>query len=216
MTFRARPNTSSGFRYRRRRHVVKEVAWARDLPAHDSVSCEPLAQCLHEVAPLVANVQRHHGHTDTAADMLGRLRALVSVWGDDAVAFSYRQSGILAAATTALLHAGELYIRGAALDYDRIAGSPAYFVVGVYQPLEMAFRNNVRKIHMGTTAYRPKKMRGALIEPLWTLYCARDPGSISADVLRLVSQRKADLLLSETGSVCGADSIDSLLAEAGN
>jgi uncharacterized protein len=197
----------------RRRNIARELEWMRDLPSRDGLSSEPLSRCLHEVAPLVANVQGRHGHADTVAEILGRLRSLVSVWGDDAVVFSYRQSGVLVAAATALLHAEELYMRAAALDYDRIVGTPAYFAVSYYQPLATALQENMRRIHWGTAAYRPKVLRGALIEPLWTLYRARGAGGIAVDVLRSVSQRNADLLLAETGSVCGADSIASLLVE---
>lgn len=201
------------FPSRRRRIVARELGWAGQLPPGDSLSTEPLSACLGEVAPLVANVQQRHGHTDTVAEVTGRLRAQVAAWGDDAVVFCYRQSGVLSAAATAIQYSEELYMRAAAIDYDRIAKTPAYFTVGFYQPLAMALRAGIRKLHWGTSAYRPKILRGGLIEPLWTLYGFANRACLTPADARLAATRNTEALFAEVGPVFGRDYVTNFVRQ---
>jgi uncharacterized protein len=199
------------FPKKRRRNVRNELTWAERLEPGDSLSVEPLSECAGEVAPLIANVQGRHGHGDTATEITGRLNTLAKFWGANAMAFTYRQSGVLAAAATVIRHSGGLYTRAAGLDYERIAKTPAYFTVTFYQPLALALRTGIGKLYWGTSAYRPKILRGAVLEPLWGLYSFRDAGCLRPGDARLAETRNESVLRTQAAPVYDDDFISDLV-----
>jgi uncharacterized protein len=137
-----------------------------------------LAPQVRILAPLLANVQRRHGHHATvegAAYYLAQccsngLNDLSVVFlarnGDDPVAFS------LAYETN-----GALEMRVVGLDYDRTGEHAEYFAVLFDEPIRYAAERGLSRIEYGVEAFRAKLLRGCRLRPLWSVVTVCPEGS---------------------------------------
>lgn len=128
-----------------------------------------LADHYADAGPLLANVERRHGHDTTAARMTEVLRMKAAHVGDDAVVLLCRRDERLVAFSVVFPRGDELYVWGYGCDYDACGDDFEYFNLVFYEPIEYAIETGRSTIHLGVESYEAKVARGAEPVPLWSL-----------------------------------------------
>ncbi len=126
-----------------------------------------LRDCLPEAGLLVCNLQHRYGHMDDDEVWRGELGQMAALLGERGVVFSARREGALAGFALGYPHGETLYMRRCGFDYDRLCDAFEYFNLGYYLPLRYAYRQGLKRLHLGPTAYEAKVRRGATLAPLW-------------------------------------------------
>lgn len=148
-----------------------------------------LAECLAEAGPLVCNLQHRYGHVDDDEVWQAELEQMAELLGERGVVFSCRHEGALAGFALGYPHDKTLYMRRCGFDYDRLRDAFEYFNLGYYLPLQYAYRQGLKRLHLGPTAYEAKVRRGAVLAPLWGV--AAFTTESEADDAALAWNRKA-------------------------
>ncbi|MCQ4041843.1 GNAT family N-acetyltransferase [Streptantibioticus rubrisoli] len=131
---------------------------------------ESLWDCHRELAPLAVQLQHRHGQS---ASVEATERLLASQANHlDGVVFTCRLGRNLVAFALAYPWHDALYVRMAGFDYPRLVGAFEYFNLTTYLPIDYAYRNGLREIHLGMESYRGKLLRRAELEPLVTVFAA--------------------------------------------
>ena len=125
-----------------------------------------LAECHEELAPLCANVQRRHGHGDSAESLAAALRAQAAELDEKSVVFLARRDGRPAGFSLAFEHERVLHVRAVGLDYEQVGCDAAYFKLTYYLPIAYAGEAGLDAIEFGPTSYRAKLVRGCRPYPL--------------------------------------------------
>jgi predicted N-acyltransferase len=183
--------------YNHRRTVL------RDLRRFENSGCKleisRLSGALDIIPRLSRNVQNYHG---SKADEEGLRRMLEGhcKWldGMSIVIVVRGRDGDPIACTLSYIVDDTLYVRLTGLDYDRARESASYFVAAYYEPIRQAYRKDLKRVHWGIGALKPKVHRGARLEPLYGFFRGRsgtsvDPQSRLAAEARLRAHLKAEL-----------------------
>ncbi|GAA3850952.1 hypothetical protein GCM10022243_15960 [Saccharothrix violaceirubra] len=129
-----------------------------------------LAGSVDLVAPLLGNVQGHHGADPSVAGAAGYLRLCAAGGLDDqAVVFLARLDGRPVAFSLAYEFGGRLWMRVVGLDYDRAPACGAYFTTYFYEPVRYALARGLREIDFGMESFEGKLRRGARLRPQWAV-----------------------------------------------
>jgi predicted N-acyltransferase len=134
-----------------------------------SVSIVQLADCYDRVGPLLANVQHQHGHQETATDMVHYLERQARWLNDQSLVFLCFKSGRLIGFSLGYQWQDALYLRAVGLDYEFARQTSVYFNIAFYLPIRHAIECGLSGIHLGSGSYEAKVLRGARLEPLWSL-----------------------------------------------
>lgn len=126
-----------------------------------------LSECLEEVAPLGASLQRRYGHEVSAAELAKELSFQARHLDQASVVLLCRRGGRLVAFTLLYRWDDTLYARLAGFDYEHVAGSAAYFNLAFYQPIRLAIETGATSLHLGMASWQAKALRGAEFEPQW-------------------------------------------------
>lgn len=126
-----------------------------------------LADCLAEAGSLVCNLQHRYGHMDDDEVWRDELGQMAELLGERGVVFSCRRDGALAGFALGYPYSETLYMRRCGFDYDRLRDAFEYFNLGYYLPLEYAYRQGLKRLHLGPTSHEAKVRRGATLAPLW-------------------------------------------------
>jgi hypothetical protein len=147
------------------------------------VAEERLTDCLAEAKSLVCNLQHRYGHVDDDEKWRSELDHMARLLGHRGVVFSARRRGALVGFALGYPFGGTLYMRRCGFDYDALQDAFEYFNLGYYLPLQYAYRNGLRRLHLGPTAYEAKVRRGAVLAPLWSLavFDGTAPGPAASD-----------------------------------
>jgi uncharacterized protein len=127
--------------------------------------------------PLVAHLCRSHGTpmtdeqgrqylADIATSLPGRTKAYVA-----------RKDGVAMACSVCLVDDDAVYVRTYGYREGVQLRHNEYFVLCYDLPLSLALSRGIAGLHLGTGTYRPKILRGAQPEPLWTV-CFGRPGTV--------------------------------------
>jgi predicted N-acyltransferase len=135
--------------------------------AHYQTAEVRLEDCLAEAGALVCNLQHRYGHMDDDGVWQGELGKMAELLDERGVVFSCRHEGALAGFALGYPHGQTLYMRRCGFDYDRLRDAFEYFNLGYYLPLRYAYRQGLKRLHLGPTAYEAKVRRGAALAPLW-------------------------------------------------
>jgi len=158
-----------------------------------------------EVAPLLGNVQRHHGVDIPDELHAGYLRGCArGELAGQSVVFQCFQEGRLIGFSLAFAHHGRLTMRVTGLDYERTTVTGAHFALLCYAPVRYALEHGVRTIDLGTEAYRTKLLRGGELVPLWSLP-VRAPGGWTRERAVDRTRRLADELAASVGDLVDVD-----------
>lgn len=128
-----------------------------------------LSEWLSQAAPLMVNLLHKYGQSDTLEQVTRYLAAQVQDLDDQSVVFTASDQGRLVAFVHFYQNGERLVARSAGFDYEATDGSSAYFNLLIYEPLRYALAHGYRVLELGTTADAAKMLRGATLEPRWSL-----------------------------------------------
>lgn len=145
------------------------------------VEVSDLGSCLDQLPRLAAQLQAKYGHASTEAEIAAQLEAQARHLNSESRVLLCRRRGRLVAFSLFYRWRDRLYGRLAGFDYTATAGSDAYFNLAFYIPIQLALDENLRQIKLGMASWKAKVMRGASLDPAWTLVCPPGPvrGSFS-------------------------------------
>lgn len=194
---------------KRRRNVRKDLRRFADSGCRiETTALEPYVD---QLAPLLGNVQRHHGVDIPDELHAGYLRGCArGELADQAVVFQCFQDDHGSAGdrpigfTLAFAHHGRLAIRVTGLDYERTRGTGAYFSLLCYAPIRYALEHGISTIDFGTEAYETKLQRGGQLVPLWSLP-VRAPGGWTRERAVERTRRLAAELSATIGDLVDVD-----------
>jgi hypothetical protein len=174
----------------------------------------PLSSVIDDVVPLVAALQDKHGALGEPRALARLLARQEQAFGERAIAFVGRLHGQIGAFALVYRHDDVLEIRMAGLNYDLAPEAAyAYFNVTHYAPIDHAYANGARAVHLGVSALRAKVLRGARLTSLWALPIGWEwPDGVAAEAVRRVT----DELRAEIGERAAehfADEADPLPAQ---
>lgn len=159
-----------------RRTLSKGRRWevARELRRLSDAGCRieitSLEPYVDQLAPLLGNVQRHHGVDIPDELHAGYLRGCArGELADRAVVFQCFRGDRLIGFSLGFHGEGQLAMRVAGLDYEHTVGTNAYFALACYEPVKYAVAHGLEMIDLGPEGYRAKLLRGGQLVPLWSL-----------------------------------------------
>ncbi len=145
-------------------------------------------------------VARHGGHPDPR-QMLASRQFLSDVLPENIRVPGITRDGDLIACGIELIDTNNCYAASYGCDYTQGMGSIGYHNICFYNPLSYCCDNGVKRLHMGFEAFMPKKIRGAIVQPLemwlWTPGMAKCEGL--AALLRFIDSRASCYLRQFTG-----------------
>jgi hypothetical protein len=139
------------------------------------IELSDLRSCLAELPGLAAKLQAKYGHASTEAEIGAQLEAQARHLNSESRVLLCRRQGRLVAFSLFYRWRDCLYGRLAGFDYTATAGSDAYFNLAFYLPIQLALDENLSQIKLGMASWRAKVMRGASLDPAWTLVCPPGP-----------------------------------------
>lgn len=138
---------------------------------------------------------RHGGHPDLRK-MLASRRFLNDVLQKNIRVLAITRDGTLLACGMEIVSRDDCYAVSYGCDYTAGMGSIGYHSICFYNPLSYCCDNGVKRLHMGFEAFLPKKIRGAIVQPLemwlWTPDAAKRDAL--ATLLRFISTRASGYL----------------------
>jgi hypothetical protein len=157
----------------RRMNVHRE--WRTFLNAGYSLGVEHLEDCVQELVPLSANLERKYGNPVDE----GALHGVLSIQGrlcraQDRV-FTARRGGVLRAAALTYLHRDVLIVRLFAADYGRLCDAYEHYGLTYYLPVRYAADQGCRWVGIGIASASTKASRGAQLSPLWAVDLSTRP-----------------------------------------
>jgi uncharacterized protein len=166
----------NSFPRRRRYNIQREIQVFRS--SASTIVRTRLSDCLHEIGPLLGNVHRRHGASDTDADTTHYLATQTAHLDDISRVFLEVADGRPVGFSLCYEWGRELHVRVVGFDYERSARF-SYFNLAYYLPLEYAIQRKLDNIHLGTGTYGAKATRGAVLDPTWSLVWPPDGDSAS-------------------------------------
>lgn len=203
ITFDSFDGYLAGLSKNRRKHVHRDLR--RFTESGCRIEITALEPYVDQLAPLLGNVQRHHGVDIPDELHAGYLRGCArGELAGQAVVFQCFDGDRLIGFTLAFAHHGRLTMRVTGLDYERTEVTGAHFSLLCYAPLRYALEHGVRTIDLGTEAYRTKLLRGGNLVPLWSLP-VRAPGGWTRERAVERTRRLADELSTSVGDLVDVD-----------
>ncbi|MBM6405938.1 GNAT family N-acetyltransferase [Phycicoccus sp. CSK15P-2] len=163
----------------------------------------PLAPVVAEVAPLLGQVQGHHGDDPDPEAAAAYLRLCChGSLADAALAFVTRDAGGRAVAfSLGYSWHDTVFMRVAGLDYTRAGESGAYFESYFYAPVRHALDTGRVRVDFGGESLESKLRRGARPQARWSLSVG---AAVDADRAREVTARRVASLPSGRGPAPGS------------
>jgi predicted N-acyltransferase len=139
-------------------------------------SVRPVEEVLAEALPLIVEVTRGHGLTDSPRLADWRMRRWLRSGLDGYLAFTVRAPDErLVAACFVGRQGTSLEAFEIGLTADGGLRHPAYLEAMLYAPIEYALAEGVTRYELGLDAIAPKRARGARVEPVWAVHRAAVP-----------------------------------------
>jgi uncharacterized protein len=150
-----------------RKKARREVRTFRELaPAACRVR---LSSCYSEAARLTADLQHRHGHSESEDELRDFFGSQVTYLDDHSQVFVCREGEELRGFALFYEHDDVLYARVCGFDTPRARNDFMYFNLGYYEPIRYAAASRLRRIVFGTGSWKTKVLRGAILEPLWSV-----------------------------------------------
>ncbi|HEY1520780.1 MAG TPA: peptidogalycan biosysnthesis protein [Solirubrobacteraceae bacterium] len=127
------------------------------------------SSCYSEAARLTADLQQRYGHGESEAQLRGFFEAQVTHLDDHSQVFVCREESELRGFALFYDHEDALYARVCGFDSPRERNDFMYFNLGYYEPIRYAAASRRRSLALGTGSWKTKVLRGATLEPLWSV-----------------------------------------------
>ncbi|MFC9227469.1 GNAT family N-acetyltransferase [Streptomyces decoyicus] len=138
-------------------------------------SQRPLTQCWHDISPLIASHQRHHGEPGDPGHIRALIREQAETTGDAGMVHACHKDGRTVGCTLTYQTPTEVTSRAYGFDHRHPAHAAEYFELLYYRPMEAAYRTGASRLHLGIGTLRPKLRRGADVDLLWGLRTGPGP-----------------------------------------
>jgi len=106
---------------------------------------------------------------ETAEEARAFLRSQALALDTSSLTFTARRDGRLVAMALHYAWRDKLFGRLVGFDYEALTDAREYFSLYYYLPLQWAYRNGCRTIHLGMGSYSAKFRRGAQPVPRWAV-----------------------------------------------
>lgn len=167
-----------------------------------------LSGALDYAPRLLASVAAKHGGTPDVDRMRGALLQQVAELDEiSTVVFAAPPDAEPVAYSLSYAYGDTLFVRLAGLDHARAERAAAYFATTYYEPIRLAYRLGLRRIHVGIASYRPKVMRGAALSPLYGVLRGPDGAPLAPDRRAAVWAWLRGALHEELGGLAPPDSL---------
>jgi hypothetical protein len=176
----------AGLSRNRRGNVRREIA-ARGDCAHVYVG-EQAREHLVAAARLSASAYRQRGQPADDARAVPIYTRLLDSCGDDFVLTMICHAGEPVASACLIVGGTEALLYSAGLRLPESRAVAGYFNAAYYLPIEFAYRHGLRRIHLGPTSWAAKRLRGAVLRPLYSAV----PGDVT-DLVELLTGTDARL-----------------------
>jgi predicted N-acyltransferase len=157
----------------RRRQIM------RDRRRFDRTGCtvrrRPLGERLSVAGDLLSKTQNRYGFDVSPQSMTNLLKVQNEATGNTGVLYECVDGDETVGFCLAYEAGDTIYGRAVGFDYDRLRDGAEYFTLGYYAPIEHAYQSGMRRLHLGTSAYEAKILRGAAITPLWAIALGTRP-----------------------------------------
>ncbi|MEV4628240.1 GNAT family N-acetyltransferase [Micromonospora sp. NPDC049523] len=127
------------------------------------------------LAGLSAQVFQRYGAVGAEGKRLTRYRRMVEHWSPDLTVLLLRDTSGIVGFSSLVPWDGDLYVLDYGLDYDRAGAHAEYFQLVYYEPLRIAAAAGLQRVQLGKSALQAKRLRGAVVTPLWTLFADDTP-----------------------------------------
>lgn len=205
ITFDSFDGYLAGLARKRRKNIRRDLKRFTDTGCRIEITA--LEPYVDQLAPLLGNVQRHHGVDIPDELHAGYLRGCArGELADQAVVFQCFEGDRLIGFSLAFAHHGRLTIRVVGMDYERTTDTGAHFSLLCYDPIRYAVTHGVETIDFGTEAYRTKLLRGGQLVPLWSLP-VRAPGGWTRERAVERTRQLADELSANVGDLVDVDQV---------
>jgi hypothetical protein len=194
----------AGLSARRRSTVRRDLA--RFAASSLSIGTSRLSGALDYAPRLLASVAARHGEIPDVDRMRRALVEQAAGLDEISTVVSARlPGGEPVAYSLSYAYGDALFVRLTGLDHARAESAAAYFATTYYEPIRLAYRLGLSRVHVGIGSYRPKVLRGAALVPLYGILRDRDGAPVAcaqADVLAWLSAS----LRAELGELAPPDS----------
>ncbi|WP_158812384.1 GNAT family N-acetyltransferase [Streptomyces fulvoviolaceus] len=140
-----------------------------------TVRRRPLSELLSITGDLLSKTQNRYGFEVTPQSMANLLKVQSEATGNTGFVYACADGEETVGFCLAYEAGDTIYGRAVGFDYERLRDGAEYFTLGYYAPIEHAYRSGLRRLHLGTSAYEAKVLRGAHITPLWALALGARP-----------------------------------------
>lgn len=161
----------SGLDNRRRSVVRRDVS--RFERAGLRLSTAGLTEHREQAAVLSAQVFARYGQADALVRRQRRYARVLEHMGDLRLVLLHSESHLIGFSTV-VPWGEDLYVLDYGLDYERAGDHAEYFQLVFHEPIRLAYKWGLRRIHLGVSALHAKRLRGADILPLWTMVDGAD------------------------------------------
>ena len=188
-----------GLSDKRRREAGRELRRFEEKGCRIEIT--PLEPYVDELAPLLGNVQRHHGIDIPDELHAGYLRGCTKgELAERAVVFQCFRGDRRIGFALGFSDGRQLTMRVTGLDYEQTVGTNAYFAMVCYEPVKYAVEHGLQMIDLGPEGYRTKLLRGGELVPLWSVPI-RAPEFWTEELAHAHNQRMADKWQQDLGDL---------------
>ncbi|MFJ3928928.1 GNAT family N-acetyltransferase [Streptomyces sp. NPDC090029] len=180
----------NGLQQRRRTRIRREMRQFAESPCE--ITQAPLGEVCGELAGLLVQNLRKYGDGVDERVLADMFRRYGEVLGDDVQVILARLDGRAVAYVSLYRWKQALYARSWGGDPQVARDAALYFNLVYYEPIRMAARLGVSALHLGILAYEAKVLRGARLEPRWTLLA--HPNLCHADFTRALARWNSEQL----------------------
>lgn len=139
------------------------------------VECRPLASCLDILARLHHELQQRYGQEWDLDRTERSMRRLADAAPAEALLLlAVDETGHAVGFSLSYPWAGTLYVRVTGYEYERLRSACEYFMLTCYEPLRYSAQAGYKRLHLGLESLEAKMIRGAELEPLWSVIVPAD------------------------------------------
>ena len=161
----------------------------------------PLSACIETAGRLLAAHHRTHGHGEDDREMVAYLERQAAELDGCSRVLLCRRGGRAVAFGLTYEWNDRLYVRSTGFSPDVRGRDAVVFNVTYYLNIDHAVRRGLAAYDAGVGSWRTKALRGAALEPRWSLVCGPGGRSLNGRVAERWNESRLAALAEQVGDV---------------